>query len=257
MTNQFSAFSAIVVDDEPLPRSHLVHILREFGLQSVNQAGSATECLQLLDNQSENIDWAFIDIQMPDMDGLSLADAINAGYFSGDAPAIAFVTGYDDYAIQAFERAAIDYLLKPVSRERLAVTMDRLASRSAGRLSIAAAETAPQPPIQIQRLPIRVNYAVHLIDVDKIIAAYAHDKRVEIITSQNSYSTYYTLSQLEQRLAPSQFLRVHDSWLVNIGNIIEIHNLGSQSYELRIRGMDKMVPVSRRKYASLEQRLGI
>ena len=260
----FSERTAVVVDDEPLPRTHLAYLLKEAGIGQVFQAADAASCLELFDREDDPPDWAFLDVQMPGMDGLALADALGAGQLglkdTAAPPSIVFVTGYEEYAVQAFERAAVDYLLKPVQRTRLAVTLERLnaglvnkAGQAAGPAAIGTSLLAPV----LQRLPIRTDYAVRLVDIAEIVAATAHDKRVDIITRDMVYPTYYTLSQLELRLPQERFVRVHDGWIVSLADILEIHNLGAQTYQLRLRFENRLVPISRRRLPALQQRLGL
>lgn len=260
MEAQLSHVRAVVVDDEPLPRLHLVQLLKEAGVGTVLQAANAAECLELFEREDERLDWAFLDVRMPGLDGLDLADALGAGQLDEErsraAPAIVFVTGYEDYAIQAFERAAADYLLKPVRSERLNLTLKRLAAGRSSRTTHSPA-LADLPAPALQRLPIRLDYSVRLVDTADIIGATAHDKRVEVITRDAAYTTYYTLNQLEQRLPGEWFLRVHDSWIVNLKQIVEIHNLGGQAYQLSLQDTDRVVPVSRRRLPLLQQRLGL
>ena len=254
-----SQHSAIVVDDEPLPRAHLVHLLKEAGVGKVFQANDAARCLQLFEAEDDPPDWAFLDVQMPGMNGLALADALGAGQLgpSGEAPppAVVFVTGYEEYAVQAFERAAVDYLLKPVQRTRLAATLSRLTAPMAEAWMPSAGAALSVPTLQ--RLPIRMDYAVRLVDVADVVAATAREKRVDVITRDTVYSTYYTLNQLEQRLPAERFARVHDGWIVNLGEILEIHNLGAQAYQPRLRFEGRLIPVSRRRLSHLQQRLGL
>ena len=260
MDAQLSHLTAVVVDDEPLPRLHLAQLLKEAGVGNVIQAGGAAECLELFEDEDERPDWAFLDVRMPGLDGLELADALGAGQFSDGgkhaSPAIVFVTGYEDYAIQAFERGAADYLLKPVRTERLNLTLKRLVTE---RLAQTTFSSPPSdlPAPALQRLPIRLDYSVRLVDTEDIIGATARDKRVEVITRDASYTTYYTLNQLEQRLPGEWFVRVHDSWIINIKQIVEIHNLGSQTYQLSLRDTDRIAPVSRRRLHVLQKRLGL
>lgn len=260
MEGQLSRIKAVVVDDEPLPRLHLAQLLKEAGLGKVAQAAGASECLELCESEDERPDWAFLDVRMPGLDGLELADALGAGQIGEDAnrasPVIVFVTGFEEYAIEAFERAAADYLLKPVRRERLNRTLNRLvADRSAQCVSSAPPAELPAPTLR--RLPIRLDYSVRLVDTADIIGAAAREKRVEVITRDATYTTYYTLNQLEQRLPAEWFVRVHDSWIVNLNQIVEIHNLGGQTYQLSLQDTDRVVPVSRRRLPRLHQRLGL
>ncbi len=252
--NSLAVFGGVVVDDEPLARAHLAHLLREAGVGRVYEAQDADQCLTLL--RTSSVDWVFTDVRMPGTDGLTLADTLatartgQAGQEGG--PEVVFVTGYDDYAVQAFDRAAVDYLLKPAERGRLDETLRRLVSR---------AETPPPPSEPalppLPRLPIRTDYATRLVDIGEIVAAVARDKRVEIITPDATYSTYYTLTGLENRLPAEKFLRVHESWIVNLTMVLEIHSLGSQAYQLKLRGGVPSVPVSRRRLPQLQQRFGL
>jgi len=256
MQSSMLSRSAVIVDDEPLPRAHLNYLLSEAGVGKVSQVGSALECLRLFETEANPPDWVFIDIQMPGMDGLSLADALVSSCAGKTVPSIVFVTGFGEYAVEAFERAALDYLLKPVVRDRLDITLARLAARHTSD-SLPLPERAPIPIPALQRLPIRLDYAVRLVDVDDIIAATSRQKRVEVITADTVYSTYYTLNQLEQRLPADRFLRVHESWIVSLAQVLEIHNLGSQSYQLRLQTGERMIPISRRRLSVLQTRLGL
>lgn len=245
--NILGRHGALVVDDEPLARAHLAHLLREAGVGTVGEAGDGPQALALLARADATPDWLFLDVRMPGTDGLAVADAALAAQDgrAGPPPAIVFVTGYEDYAVAAFERDAADYLLKPVARDRLAETLRRLS---------AAGPPLPAPP---SRLPVRVGFTVRLVDFAEIVAANARDKRVEIITPSAVYPTYYTLADLERRLPADRFLRVHDGWIVDLGRVIEVHSLGSQSYQLCLRDGGTLVPVSRRRLPQLQRRLGL
>ena len=248
-------YSAIVVDDESLPCEYLVRLLQEAGVGRILQAKDGKECLALMAAEEHPLDWAFLDIQMPGLGGMMLADLLseNSTAQAQKTPSVVFVTGYEDYAVQAFDHAAVDYLLKPVERARLAVTLRRLVDRP---MNPPGSRVSP-PISSLRRIPIRLDYAVRLIDTADIIAANAHDKRVDIITRETTYRTNYTLTELEQRLPPDFFVRAHDSWIVNLSEVLEIHNLGSQTYQLRLHTREMMVPVSRRRLTVIQQRLGL
>lgn len=122
-------------------------------------------------------------------------------------------------------------------------------------IHMGAAPAAPGA-ICLNRLPIRSNSAIRLLDIRDIVAATASNTRVEVMTVEATYPTYYTLSELEQRLPSGRFLRVHDGWIVNLAQITEIHHLSSQSYQLRLRSSNRLVPVSRRRYCQLQRLFG-
>ena len=138
----------------------------------------------------------------------------------------------------------------------LRLRLSRLTAALAGEGGLPSDRAALSIP-SLQRLPIRMDYAVRLVDIADVVAATAREKRVDIITRDAVYPTYYTLSQLEQRLPAARFARVHDGWIVNLGEILEIHNLGAQTYQLRLRFEGRLIPVSRRRLPALQQRLGL
>lgn len=250
--NMLAAIHAAVVDDEPFACAHLAHLLREMGVGTVDELTDGAECVSLC--ARDRIDWVFLDIRMPGMDGLAVTDALHMEMRHSRSPEIVYVTGYEDYAIQAFEKDAADYMLKPVERTRLAATLQRLLARMLAREEPIAAPAALPP---LERLPIRTDFTIHLVEIGDVLAAVARDKRVEVITPRAAYPTYFTLNGLEQRLPADQFLRVHESWLVNLTHILEVHSLGSQSYQLRLRHGLPLIPVSRRRLPLLQQRLGL
>jgi DNA-binding LytR/AlgR family response regulator len=250
--------TALIVDDEPLAREYLRRMLDEQGVLVIGEAEGAAQALQLAEDLSPRL--LFLDIQMPGLTGLQFAEALHQS--TSDA-LIIFVTGYSEYATQAFEHAALDYLMKPVSPTRLAKTLvrarARLAAGATGRdeASRQLAEIAQRDPVRLQRLPIRKDYAVLLVRLEEIRCAIARDKRVLVRTEDGGeHRTYYTLTQLESLLPSEQFLRIHDSAIVRIDAVEELLLLGNHSYAVRLTGNDQL-PVGRMRYGLLQQRLGL
>ncbi|MES2463112.1 MAG: LytTR family DNA-binding domain-containing protein [Armatimonadota bacterium] len=253
-----SVLTALIVDDEPLAREHLRRMLEEQGVHVVGEAEGVAQALQFAEDLSPRL--LFLDIQMPGLTGLQFAEALQQS--TSDA-LIVFVTGYSEYAAQAFEQAALDYLMKPVSPVRLAKTLirarERLNAGSTARDEVAQQFTklAHQEPTRLQRLPIRKDYAVLLVRLEEIRCAIARDKRVLVKTEDGGeHRTYYTLTQLEALLPQEQFLRIHDSAIVRIEAVEELLLLGNHSYAVRLSGNDQL-PVGRTRYALLQQRLGL
>jgi two-component system, LytTR family, response regulator len=247
--------TALIVDDEPLARVHLRRLLEAQGVLVVGESENAARGLE----QAEDLrpDLLFLDIQMPGLTGMQMASAL---LYLDPAPLLLFVTGYSEHAVAAFEHDALDYLVKPVSadrmakslvraRERLADVQSRRAARQ--RVSERAAEAAP-----LRRLPVRADYVVHLIRIEEIIAAVAREKRVFVRTHGGEYKTYYTLTHLEALLPGDQFLRIHDSCLVNLAQVEELLFLGNHAYEVRLSNTQRL-PVGRTRYAELQRRLGL
>ncbi len=248
-------FKILIVDDEPLALAHLRYLLASQGIQHIFEASNAAAALQLAEEQRPDV--LMLDIQMPGLDGLQLAGALQ---HMTPPPLLIFTTGYSEYAVDAFERGAIDYLLKPISPERLARTLvrvrerltdERLRRQAQQNITALAEETKV-----LSRLPVRADYAVRLIRVDDILCATAREKHVFVRTIGTEYRTYYTLVQLEKLLPPEHFLRIHDSAIVNLDCIDELLFLGNHSYELRLAD-GLCLPVGRSRYAEVLQKLGL
>jgi two-component system, LytTR family, response regulator len=247
--------TALIVDDEPLARVHLRRLLEAQGVPVVGESENAAQALA----QAEELrpDLLLLDIQMPGLTGMQMASAL---LHVDPAPLLIFVTGYSEHAVAAFEHDALDYLVKPVSADRLAKTLvrarERLADTQARRVTRQriAEQTVGAPPLR--RLPVRTDYVVHLLRVEEIVCAIAREKRVFVRTTSGEHRTYYTLAQLEALLPRDQFLRIHDSCLVNLDQVDELIFLGNHAYEVRLSNGQRL-PVGRTRYAELQRRLGL
>jgi DNA-binding LytR/AlgR family response regulator len=250
------SLAAIVVDDEPYARAHLRLMLEALGVSVIGEADNVAKALQLVEDLHPAV--VFLDVEMPGLSGVHMARAMAQ---MEQPPLIVFVTGYSNYAVEAFEYGAVDYLMKPLSDERLAAALTRISSRL-GESTPNDPEPEPAPAVEkptqpITRLPVRVDYAVRLLRVEEIVVASAREKRVFVLTTDGTESrTYYTLTQLEQMLPPDRFVRIHDSYLVNMNNIDELVYLGSHAYEVKLTN-GSMLPVGRRRFADLKRRLGL
>jgi DNA-binding LytR/AlgR family response regulator len=199
-------------------------------------------------------DLLFLDIRLPGLTGLEFAKVIQ----QFDAVTqIIFVTAHAQYAADAFERDALDYLLKPVPPQRLATSLararDRLANLGAGRLADSGISDARGSS---QRLPIRDEYAVRLVPFDEIIYATARDRSIFVATESRQYRADYTLNQLETILPFDRFFRIHSAWLVNLDRVEQLCLLGNHSYVARLTN-NEQAPISRYRWAKLRHRLGI
>jgi Response regulator of the LytR/AlgR family len=254
--------TALIADDEPLARAHLRRQLEAHQVKVIGEAGDAPETLRLAEDLKPDL--LFLDIRMPGVSGLDLASALP---HLDKPPLVVFVTGYSEHAVGAFERDALDYLLKPIAADRLLLTLSRARTRLADRRArrktaertdeTAAVAAVIQPARSpLRRLPVRGDYAVRLIRVSDIICIVARDKRVYVQTTEGEHRTYYTLTQLESLLPPDSFLRIHDSCIANLDLAEEILLLGNHSYELRLTDK-RLLPVGRSRYTELQKRLGI
>jgi two-component system LytT family response regulator len=209
---------AVVVDDEPLARARLRRLLAQHPeVDVLADCGSGEESIATL--QALRPDVAFLDIRMPDMDGFDVLDALGPQR----PPQVVFVTAYSEHAVRAFEARALDYLLKPVSAERLKQALERL--RPAG----AAVETFPE------RIPVPVGGRIHLVETAQIDHVDAHANYVELHMGARSLVLRETMTRLESRLDPRHFLRVHRSRLVRLDGIVEAQAHASGRFLLRLK----------------------
>ena len=212
------ALRAIVVDDEPLARARLRRLHEQNGGVEVVAEGESGESsiAAILELRP---DVAFLDIRMPDMDGFDVLDALGAAR----PPQVVFVTAYSEHAVRAFEARALDYLLKPVSAERLRQALERMP---------AAKPAAPAYP---QRIAVPVNGRIHLVDTGEIDHVDSHANYVELHLGERSLVLRETMTRLEARLDPARFLRVHRSRLVRLDGIVEAQPHASGRFLLRLK----------------------
>jgi two-component system LytT family response regulator len=224
---------AIVVDDEPLARARLRRLLEQHeGVQVLAEAGNGEESIAAIRRLRPDV--AFLDIRMPDMDGFDVLDALGP-----ERPSqVVFVTAYSEHAVRAFEARALDYLLKPVSAERLRQAMERLAQPR------PAAPAASYP----SRLAVPVNGRIHLVEIAEIDHVDSHANYVELHLGTRSLVLRETMTHLESRLDPARFLRVHRSRLVRLDGIVEARAHASGRYLLRLKSGAQLV--TGRSYAA-------
>ena len=252
---------ALVVDDEQLAREELCFLLGRLELiEVVGQAGNGIEALRLLDEQSPDL--VFLDVQMPGLTGFEVARRIVRG---GSDTQLVFVTAYDQHAIEAFEVNAVDYLLKPVEPERLATAVERVRRRIAtDRVPAARADELDkllhllsERQGRREQLALRVAERFLLVQAEEVVHASVEDDVITVVTNSLSGTcNYRTLDELQARLDPAVFWRVHRSHLVNINKIKEIVPWFSRNYILRMRdGKGTEIPVSRSQTKRLREYL--
>ena len=252
-----SRLRAFVVDDEPLAVRRLIQLLDD--TQRVEVVGSATdphEALTALERAA--IDVLFLDIEMPGLTRFELLDRLAA------PPVVIFTTAYDQYALQAFDAHSIDYVLKPVEPARLQRALDkidRLSPPRAGDVhktlqNIAKALSEPRPRFS-DRVASKVGDRTQLIDVTRVSHFYAEDKLTYAATSPRPVLIDATLEELEARLDPRRFLRIHRATLVNLSYVAEVRSpAGGGVVKLKDqRGTE--LPVARDRLKVLKGKLGI
>jgi two-component system response regulator LytT len=232
---------ALVVDDEAPARSELRFLLGELGgVEVIGEASNAAEALQLI--RAIPYDVVFLDVDMPGLTGMELAEAINAAERS---PAIIFVTAHSEYAVKAFQVAATDYLVKPVESDRLRQADEPL-------------RPAQEAPARIERIPVEKAGRKLLLQVGDIFYIMAKDDYSYIYTTEERYLSTLSLAQLEARLEPQGFFRVHRRFVVNLSQVKEIVPMygGTMLLTLKDAGASQ-VPASRRRVPALKRALGL
>ena len=260
-----SALRVVVVDDEQLAREELCYQLEQLaGIEIVAQASNGIEAIGAVERHEPDL--VFLDIQMPGLGGFEVARRLLE--HEDEAPALVFVTAFDQHAIQAFEVNAVDYLLKPVESGRLEQALQRARRRvDAERSGPSAAPTNDQLEQIVKmmagrqtrrdQVAIRVGDRFVLVQADEIIYASLADESINIVTGQVAgTSNYRTLDELQARLDPDVFWRVHRSHLVNINKIKEIVPWFSRNYILRMKdAKGSEIPVSRAQTKRLREYL--
>ena len=199
---------ALVVDDEALARERVRTLLAQAaGVEIVGECSGGREAVDAI--LAQRPDLVFLDVQMPDLSGFEVLDAVATEWL----PAVIFVTAYDEYAIKAFDVHAIDYLLKPIEPERFRKALARATKR--GLLSLL--DERP-----IDRLVIRTRGKVSFLKPTEIDWIEADGKHAVLHVGRDTHVIRHTLTRLEQRLAPHGFVRVHRSAIVNVDRIKEL-----------------------------------
>ncbi|BAS29232.1 LytR/AlgR family response regulator transcription factor [Limnochorda pilosa] len=224
----------LIVDDEDLSRMELAQLLRRVtDVDRLDEASAAADALARI--QENRYDLVFLDIRMPGLNGLDAMGLVNR---LPNAPPVVFVTAYDEHALAAFEVAARDYLLKPVSEARLRLAVERIRSQK-------PVVTRSQNPARA-RLAIEQGDHTKLIRIADIRYVHVQGHTVYVRTFDAEYSSRASLTELAERLGPHSFVRVHRSYLVNPEHVIEVHPFFAGTYILRVDDKTKsQVPVSR------------
>jgi len=246
MQNRATAtISAILVDDEKLASEELAYQLKEFtDIEILATASNGLEAVKLI--QSMEPDLVFLDVQMPGLDGMGVIRKLR----EMDIPLPYFVmaTAYDQYAVEAFRWEALDYVLKPVDKERLTVAVERARKAVSDRAKAEQPEPAlPKPALQRSKLLVRSNQRNFIVDAQDVVYATIDDGLITVVANNlEGQSNYRTIEELQSNLDPDTFWRVHRSYLVNIHRIKEVIPWFKSSFQLRMDDKKQTeIPVSR------------
>jgi two-component system, LytTR family, response regulator LytT len=244
-----ATLTTIVVDDEQLACDELSYLLNDFPEVDVIARGSnglqAVELIQKLEPEV-----VFLDVHMPGLDGMGVVRRLRETHI--DLPHFIFVTAYDQYAVEAFRLEALDYLLKPVDKGRLAETIERaqraIQDKKAPDAASAAKPSGPAaPPSPRSQLLVRSSNRQFIVHANDVIYATIDNGLITLVTTTlEGHSNYRTIEDLQANLDPERFWRVHRSYLVNINHIKEVVPWFKSSYQLRMDDRKHTeVPVSR------------
>lgn len=242
--------TAIIADDEPLLRKGLRSALAVAWpeLDVVAEAANGQDAIAAV--QAYRPAFAFVDIEMPVMNGLEAAKAVR------ELVHVVFVTAYDRYALDAFDRGAIDYVLKPVAAERIAETVRRLKSRLSSPPAMdalideLARRLTPIAAPRLQWLQASLGNSLRLINVEDVVYFRADSKYTRVVTADGEALVRKTLRELADELDPKLFWQVHRSTIVNVSAIASVTSEGDGTREISLRGRPEKLEVSR-TYAHL------
>ncbi len=243
-------YKAILIDDEPLARQLIRSLLQPYTqISIVAECGDGFEGFKAI--QELTPDLIFLDIQMPRLNGFEMLELLD------NPPAVIFTTAFDEYALKAFEAHAIDYLLKPITKDRFEKAMQKW-------LQQATNKDRPQVSALLEnniyegyqhRIVVKDNSLIRIIPAQDIYYIEANDDYIKIVTKDGSYLKKSTLSHIEQTLDPQQFVRVHRSYLVPVTQLMRIEPYEKESH-IALLHCGAKVTVSKSGMAKLKTLLG-
>jgi two-component system LytT family response regulator len=243
---------ALIIDDEPLARMVVQEYLQHFkNIEVMQECNDGFEGIKAI--MQHQPDLIFLDVQMPKINGFEMLELVDK------APAVIFTTAFDEYAIKAFETHAVDYLLKPFSKDRFEKAVEKFLSQTPVQLEKQTEElleTAAQSPAQHDRIVVKTGTKVKIIPIQDVQYLSADDDYVSVHTHEGSFLKNKTMSFFEKALDENQFVRVHRSYIVKVQEITRIDPYEKDSHVAILRSGAK-VPVSKAGYARLKQVLGI
>ncbi len=247
----------VIIDDEKAARKELAYLLgHHAGLECVGEAANGIEGVNLIERLHPDL--IFLDIQMPGLHGFEVVNQCDLSY----APCIVFVTAFDHYAVKAFEVNALDYLLKPVSKERLQTAISRIRRQTPEETkkatdSVRDLSKNHQPPLK--RVPVRDGHLITLLDLDDILWLDFENPFIYVETSSHRYDTHFdSLKDLESRLDDHGFFRINRTHLINLGNIDQIIPFSNNQLHLKMKGKtDTVLKASREQSRKLKKILSL
>jgi len=240
-----NGINILIVDDEQPARKKIYSYLKqENGIDSIIEAENGIEAVQKI--QAKNFDLVFLDIQMPGMNGFEVIETVDIE----NMPAVVFVTAYDQYAIDAFDVQAIDYLLKPFDQERFRKSFNRALEQIRLKNTNAAIFKSLLNEIKkkrqyLQRIMVNIGHRFFFVTTSDIMYISSEEKYVNLHTAKESYLVRDTMNNMEQQLDPSKFKRIHRCYIVNLDFIKELEPWSHGDYVVILKNETKLT-LSRR-----------
>ncbi|WP_107943129.1 LytTR family DNA-binding domain-containing protein [Metasolibacillus sp. FSL H7-0170] len=230
-------YKVFIIDDEPLARDELKYLLSQFS--EIEVVGESEDLQQVLEgNLIEEIDCLFLDIELSDKNGIEQAKELLQ---REDKPLIVFATAYDDYAIDAFNMNAFDYILKPFEQQRIEQTILKLMTMT--KKSERKEPAVKEKIKQMGKIAVSNEDRIALIKLQDVLYFTSEGSKTKVITEQKCYSSAESLIMLEKKLTPN-FIRIHRAFLINLEHLQELESWGTSKYNVILQG-GHSVPVSR------------
>jgi DNA-binding LytR/AlgR family response regulator len=243
----------LIVDDEYPAREELRYLLRSFPeIEVVGEAAQASEALELIRNI--DYDLCFLDVKMPGESGVDLVKHLAE---LPHKPAVIFVTAYPDYAVEAFDLDAVDYLLKPFDQARLTRALQRLVERGSESMPEGSSGAEPESVQTVDKIPVPDRDRTVLVDADDIVYVTAARGYSYLVTAQGRHLVPYSLADLERRLRGKRFFRTHRGYLINLERAKALEPDFNGGLQVVMDDERTRVPVSRRHARRLKHLLGL
>lgn len=236
----------LIVDDEFPSREELKYFLKKYSqLEIVGEYDDPLKALEFL--QENTVEIVFLDINMPNLNGMSLGKIISK---FENPPKIIFITAYDSYAVDAFKIRAFDYIMKPYSKERIEDTLHRLVfDGKEGNIE----KEVPQQ----NKLTLWKEDKMYVVPLEEVSYFEAIERETKVFTKDQIYFSKLKISDLENKLPKDKFYRTHRSYIVNLDEILEIIPWFNSTFNLKLKGLEEPIPVSRSKIKEFKHLMGM
>ena len=247
-----STIKAVIIEDEELGRELVKNYLKKYeNIELMAECENGFEGIKAINDHKPDL--VFLDIQMPKLNGFEMLELLDK-----DKPEIIFTTAYNQYAIQAFEHNAVDYLLKPFSRERFDEAVQKAVSRVENKTDQSEKfERLAHQPLDkhLERVVVKSNTKIHVIPISKVRYIEAQDDYVMLYTDEGKHLKQGTMKYFEEHLDPEEFLRIHRSYIVRLDQVSQLEPYGKDSYVAKLKNSDTTIKISKNGLKSLKAKL--